>query len=68
MTSLTTKWACQNKLNKDMSWTMGAAWATSAGFIRVSSVYEHAQKGSSPHVLQGLCAYPPLVRPGICRK
>src|SRR3712207_5959867 len=33
ITSLTTKWACQNNPNRDMSCTTGAAWATSAGFI-----------------------------------
>ena len=33
ITSLTTKWACQNRLHRERSCATGAAWATSAGFM-----------------------------------
>ncbi len=40
ITSLTTKWACQNRLNRDKSWATGAAWAMSAGFMSFVLVVE----------------------------
>src|SRR6478736_2515287 len=51
ITSLTVKWACQNRLNRDKSCTAGAAGATSTGFIVETSRFKWSRGSGSDRVL-----------------